>query len=146
MFSEDYLSYVLEKFERALRSAIADLKEAKLGVAVTKVEGVATDRIDPSRAIDNSATLLVFARSLGKPCGLLHYAVHPTVLGPDNLLITRDLVGFAVDRVERALGMKTCLFLNGAAGNVSTRFTRRAQSFQEAERLGSLPGKPMDKP
>ena len=138
VFSEDYLSYVLDKFELALRRALADLKDFKLWVTATRVEGVATDRSDPSREINNSATLLVFTRSASKPCGLLHYAVHPTVLGPDNLLITRDLVGFAVDRVEQALGMETCLFLNGAAGNVSTRFTRKAQSFQEAERLGSL--------
>lgn len=138
VFSEGYLSYVLERFERALRSALASLRGSRLGVTVARVKGVATDRSDPSRAIDNLATLLVFARSGGKPCGLLHYAVHPTVLGPDNLLITRDLVGFAVDRVEQALGMETCQFLNGAAGNVSTRFARRAQSFQEAERLGLL--------
>jgi len=138
VFDEGYLRYVLERFERALHNALAGLRDSKLIVTTARVEGVATDRNDTSREIDNSAALLAFTRSGSKPCGLLHYAVHPTVLGPDNLLMTRDLVGFAVDRVERALGMEACLFLNGAAGNVSTRFTRRAQSFQEAERLGML--------
>lgn len=74
---------------------------------------------------------------------LVNLACHPTVLGPDNLLVSRDWPGFMTDICEeqmRALGVELAftVFLNGAAADVSTRYTRRAQSFDEARRLGSL--------
>jgi hypothetical protein len=49
----------------------------------------------------------------------LNYACHPTVLGPDNLLITADFPGFTVTRVSEQLGGAFAMFLNGAAGNIS---------------------------
>jgi len=74
---------------------------------------------------------------------LVSLACHPTVLGPDNLVVSRDWPGFAVDECEhemRASGTERAfaVFINGAAADVSTRYTRRAQTFDEAARLGRL--------
>lgn len=138
VYEEDYFQHVLGAFEQSAVEAEKNLSNAKMTFSAVKVEGVATDREDPSRKIDDVATLLLFSLERGVRCGVLHYAVHPTVLGPENLLISRDLVGFAVDYIEKALKVETCLFVNGAAGNVSTRFTRKEQSFGEAQRLGIL--------
>ncbi|MEZ0346188.1 MAG: neutral/alkaline non-lysosomal ceramidase N-terminal domain-containing protein [Infirmifilum sp.] len=137
-FSKDYFDYILESFEDAVVQAEKSLSPVRLQMTRSKILGVATDREDPSREIDDIASLIVMSSTHGERCGFLHYAVHPTVLGPDNLYISRDLVGYAADYLEKHLGLKTCLFLNGAAGNVSTRFVRRQQSFGEAERLGTL--------
>ncbi|MEA4884493.1 MAG: neutral/alkaline non-lysosomal ceramidase N-terminal domain-containing protein [Clostridia bacterium] len=78
------------------------------------------------------------ARSVAR---IVSFACHPTVLGPDNLMLTRDLPGFIVDSCEddmRASGVERPfgMFLNGAAADVSTRYTRRSQTFDEAARLG----------
>jgi len=67
----------------------------------------------------------------------MNYAVHPTVLGPENLLISKDLVEYVLSGLYSSLGVQVGLFLNGAAGNISTRFTRKRQTFDEAERLGT---------
>jgi hypothetical protein len=61
------------------------------------------------------------------------------VLGANNLLYSRDLFGAAVDRAEARLGASVVLF-NGAGADVSTRFTRRAQSQDEVARLGTALG------
>jgi hypothetical protein len=48
---------------------------------------------------------------------LVHYGCHPTIMGPPNRLITPDYPGMVRQVVEGATGA-TCLFVQGAAGNV----------------------------
>ena len=59
--------------------------------------------------------------------------VHPTVLGADNTLVSPDLSG----AVRRSLPVWS-LVATGAAGDVSTRRHRRAQTSAEVDRLGAL--------
>jgi hypothetical protein len=47
---------------------------------------------------------------------LVHYACHPTIMGPANRLITPDYPGVVKRVVEEAVGGR-CLFLQGAAGD-----------------------------
>ena len=68
---------------------------------------------------------------------LFNFACHPTVLGHGNRLISADLFGAAQKSAESATGAP-CAFVQGAAGDLSTRFTRRKQSFAEVDRLGTL--------
>lgn len=60
---------------------------------------------------------------------LYNYACHPTVTGPENLMITADFP-YAV---EQSLNYDVVMFVNGNAGNISTRFTRRDSSFEQVE-------------
>ena len=48
---------------------------------------------------------------------IVGYGAHPTIMGPPNQLITPDYPGVVRKVVESATGA-TCLFLQGAAGNV----------------------------
>lgn len=76
---------------------------------------------------------------------LFDYACHPTVLGHANLEYSADYPA-ATRRVVRAAlteadGVETppvVVFLQGAAGDVSTRFTRRGATFAEADRQGAM--------
>lgn len=59
---------------------------------------------------------------------------HPTVLGPENLLASADFTA----GIEARLTCDMAMFLNGAAGDISTRFTRRAQTFDECDRMAAI--------
>lgn len=48
---------------------------------------------------------------------IVHFAAHPTIMGPPNQLITPDYPGVVRRTVEAATGATT-LFLQGAAGNI----------------------------
>jgi len=136
-FDPEYYSQFVETAKESFEecsSTWSELKRAE--VYEVSIRGVATDRNNPSRTIDDRATLILF-RSASGDYAILNYAMHPTVLGPENNLISRDLAGAAVDLVERLLNVKT-LFINGAAANISTRFTRRSRTFEEVYRLGKL--------
>jgi hypothetical protein len=76
---------------------------------------------------------------------LADYACHPTVLGPANLAYSADYPAAARRVLSAGLAATedvetppVVLFLQGAAGDVSTRFTRRSQTFAEANRQGGI--------
>ncbi|HEY8477794.1 MAG TPA: neutral/alkaline non-lysosomal ceramidase N-terminal domain-containing protein [Chloroflexota bacterium] len=52
---------------------------------------------------------------------LVHYSCHPTVMGPENRVVTAEYPGVVKRVVERGLGGH-CLFLQGAAGDVGPRY------------------------
>ena len=111
------------------------LVEVDLSVAHTRLTGVASNRHSPEDFFDDSARVLSM-RHRGDLIGVvLDFACHPTVLGPDNLGWSADLV--AGVRAGLPAGVPL-LFLQGAAGDVSTRFTRREATHQEAHRLGAM--------
>ena len=70
----------------------------------------------------------------GKSVILYNLPCHPTVLSAANLLVSADFAG----GIEELLGADLAVFVNGAAGDISTRFTRRESSFAECERMGKL--------
>ena len=76
----------------------------------------------------------------GQPlAAIVNYACHPTTVGPDNDLLTPDYPGVTRRVVESATGA-TCLFLQGAAGNIGpVRGTSRG-GLGEYRRLGSILG------
>ena len=135
VFREDYYEFFLERAERAFEEA-SSMDPASLSLHLTPVEGVVTDRNDPRRPVDNIARILSF-KTPTKRVLLLNYGVHPTVLGPRNTYISPDFVGYAVRRIREKIGVGGVVFVNSAAANVSTRYTRKAQSYEEAERLGA---------
>jgi len=135
-FREDYYRFFLERAERAFEAA-SSTYPASVSLHEARVRGVGRDRNDPARPVGNIARVLSFNTPAGRIL-LLNYGVHPTVLGPNNLYISSDLVGYAVRHLRRRGGVKGVIFTNSAAANVSTRYTRKAQSFEEAERLGSV--------
>jgi hypothetical protein len=78
----------------------------------------------------------------------INYACHPTVLGPDNLLVTRDFPGFAVAELEDELGEGGfAMFVNGTQGNISMGHSSElsaigiitpGRTFERARELGHL--------
>jgi hypothetical protein len=108
--------------------------------------GVGANRYDPAGPHDSSTGVLTLRDADGAVVAVLaDYACHPTVLGHANLAYSADYPA-AARRVLRAGLAATedvetppvVLFLQGAAGDVSTRFTRRASTFGEADRQGGM--------
>lgn len=135
-FNEDYYQFFLSSFEKSLREAYDRAEKAECIATTLNIQGIATNRNNPSIPIDDKATVLKCSGDRVK-VGVVNYGVHPTVLGPDNLCISRDLVGAAEDLLKMKSGVDF-VFINGAAGDVSTRFTRRNQTYNEVIRLGAL--------
>jgi hypothetical protein len=128
----------------AVASAVWDLTPATLALALGSENSVGRNRRRHDGLVDPTVTVLRAERTGAPPAFLLHYACHPTVLGPDNLMISRDYIGFAVDAVEHGTG-GWVMFANGACGdiNVGHSADRSAlglpipgRTFERAEELG----------
>ncbi|WP_152365701.1 hypothetical protein [Microlunatus speluncae] len=103
------------------------------------VRGVGSNRLRPDGPYDDSAGILVLQRILdGSPAAvIIDHGCHPTVLPAGNLEHSADWPGAARRSIAAELpGHPPVLFLQGVAGDVSTRFVRADQSFAEADRIG----------
>lgn len=64
---------------------------------------------------------------------------HPTVLHEENRLYSADFPGFAASIMPLFEPFVTMpVFLNGAAGDMSTRFYRQSSDFAEVKRIGTI--------
>ncbi|HEY9410672.1 MAG TPA: neutral/alkaline non-lysosomal ceramidase N-terminal domain-containing protein [Jiangellaceae bacterium] len=130
----------LDAMLRAVRDALAGTRAATLSAQAETVRGVATHRREPERAIDDTATLVTVDDSTGRPIAMLwHFACHATVLDAGNTLISPDLPGEVRELLRARAGAAVpTLYLPGAGGDVSTRFTRRGHDPAELDRLARL--------
>ena len=107
------------------------------------ITGIATNRDHPDESTELPLDMLCLYDTdepLAQLAALLaSFPCHPTVMGADNLAISADLPGAYRRQLHTLLGGNTWIALaTGAAGDISTRHMRRAQSFDELERLGGL--------
>lgn len=116
------------------------LQLARLGVGRGAVAGIGLNRNDPeSGLVDNEVVVLSVEDQFGVPLAvLMNHGCHPTVLGYQNLMFSADYPGAARSTLKQVYPNTIFLFSNGASGDVSTRFTRRDQSFGEVNRMGRL--------
>lgn len=131
---------VLAGAEKAAAQAARTLTPAVMGVATSSVHGVASNRNWPQQHVDQTLWSLVIRDARGSVRGVLaNFPCHSTVLGGDNRLLSGDLFGAAAMTTERALSNGAVVALTvGAAGDISTRFTRQAQDFSEVDRIGRI--------
>lgn len=122
-----------------VQEALADRQAVRVAVGVGFAPGVGANRRAPDGPVDSDVVLVRFDSLDGETRALLFsQACHSTVLGPDNRLFSGDLIGLACQTLENGGDTAIALGLTGAAGDVSTRYTRQESTFDEAERLAGL--------
>ena len=125
----EYLNFLADQISLAARNCFSNLLPCDLTIARGSIQNVGTERHDPTLPGDDSLLVLLFHRTDGKKLLLYNYACHPTVTGPENLMITADFP-YAV---ERDLDYDLVIFVNSNAGDISTRFTRQSNGFGQVE-------------
>jgi neutral ceramidase len=130
----EYTAWVKEALITGIERARANLAPARLGVGwgsakatinrrARDEDGTTTLGLNPYGPVDSQIGILRLENSNGKLMALIaNYAMHGTVLGPPNTLITGDAPGIVADYVEEKLGVPM-LYINGAAGNIAPIYT-----------------------
>ena len=105
----------------AAGEAMTRLEPGEFRFGSALVPGIAVNRRDPAGPVDDELTVLGFWReNAAVPSGMLvSFALHPVVLGPSNLLVTRDYVGFVVDELAAAFPGAVPLYACGFAGQIN---------------------------
>lgn len=129
----------LRKLTGAAEWAARNLQPARLRLGRGDLNDLGRNRNDPLAPMDSALTVLRVDAENGYPlAAVLNFGCHPTVLGHANLAISADYPGAARSALHKIYPDTVFLFLNGASGDISTRFTRRGQGFDEVERLGNM--------
>lgn len=137
-YDEKRVQFLTAACLEAVERALANQVPVRLGRGLGRADDVGRNRRDPNGPNDPSLAFVRAVDPLGRPVALVYsFACHPTVLDAHNALYSGDLAGAAAARLEGSLG-GTVLPLTGAAGDISTRFTRRESNAAELGRLANL--------
>ena len=145
-----YMDTLAKGIESAVTNAWNERFDARVGVGIGHVQGVGVNRrSENQKPIDEQVGIIkVTDAEETTRAVLINYACHPTVLGPDNLLVTGDFPAFAVKEIEDHIGPGGfAMFVNGTQGNISMGHSSElsaigvitpGRTFARAEELGRL--------
>jgi hypothetical protein len=96
------------------------LEPARLGAAVGRVEGVSGNRVDRTRAVDDSLAVVRIDRTDGRPlAAVVNFAVHPISVGGVTVEWDAEYIAPLRGAVEGSIPGVECVFLQGCAGDVA---------------------------
>ncbi len=149
--SRQFINTLVDRVVESVEAAQASLAPARLeyscgeaNVGINRREKMPDGHMEigrnPAGPRDRSLQVLsVLGVQDGKEARLatlVNYACHGTVLGPDNLLVSADWIGYMRCSVEAELG-GMALFLQGAAANINPdMYWGDADAFRKAETQG----------
>jgi hypothetical protein len=108
-------------------------------------------RTRDGRPVDEEVAVIRVDDEQGRPrAAVVQYSCHPTVLGPDNLLVSGDFPAATIARIESALGgSAAAMFVNGTQGDISVGHSSEmsaigviapGRTFERAAELGKKLG------
>ncbi|MBX3415908.1 MAG: hypothetical protein KF708_24720 [Pirellulales bacterium] len=148
----EYIDFVCNQAAIALNEALDKLQPAQLKIATGKAEGKIAYNYYAPELYDPRMSVIQAIAPDGKTIGtLVNYAIHPEVLGNRLGVVSPDLVGPLVDKLEADLGGMG-MFMNGAQGGMITADNRilekiadplkakwhDARTWEECLRIGQL--------
>jgi hypothetical protein len=133
-----YRAFLPHAVASSMVCATEDLAPSELAWAEGPVYGVGGGRRRTSSGPQRLS--VVTAQRHGRLAGMvIVHPCHGTVLGPDNLAVSGDIIGAGVEALEAGTGAPgRCAWAQGPAGDISTRRNRRERAQPEVERLGGI--------
>ncbi len=132
--SEAYKTHLCRQAVHCVVEAAAGQEEAKAMAGSVKVTGITRNRRGWDTT-DDVLTALAFSRPDGSPLAtLVNFAVHATVMGPENRLVSGDFPAYLREALEAEQG-GIAIFLNGAEGDsepVASGDFRHAEAYGQA--------------
>ncbi len=132
-----YREFLISKLVEISSFALADLKPAKMGYAVSKAPNISfvrrfkmkdgsfktnpgvnnPDILEPVGEIDDSVNVLRFDREGAETIVLVNFGDHPDVVGGTK--ISGDWPTLTRIQLEKAIDNTKCIFFNGAQGDIN---------------------------
>jgi len=135
----DYVSFFKDNIINTAITATLDPKPAEIAWTTAHAKGVGGNRLSPDGVTDPEVGILAIRDTSSKKIIALStvYSMHPTVLHEDSKLISADFPGYTREYLCKSLGEElTVLYHTGTSGDQSPRHSVKAQTFDEAKRLG----------
>jgi hypothetical protein len=145
----DYIRQLEGAIIQAACAAVRAARPARAAFACADATGIGTNRHDPHGPADHQVPVLVVrdAKTEAALAVMLVCSMHPTVMHEDSRLVSADFPGMCRDYLHAHVTGPECVILHhtGCAGNQSPRHVTRANTFAEAERLGGVLGRAVER-
>jgi hypothetical protein len=133
-----YRAFLPHAVASSMVCAVEDLTPSVLAWAEEPVYGVGGGRRTGDARPQRLSVLTASWEGELRGMVIVH-PCHGTVLGPNNLAVSGDVIGAGVEALEAGTGATgRCAWAQGAAGDISTRGSRRERTPREAQRLGAV--------
>lgn len=130
-----YRDFLVESARKAVSVANQNLEVVEIFYASTLIDGFYSNRNDKNRPCDKSANIFKLLRKDQSVLGVMvNMSCHPTVLGPQNYLISADLFG-AIRSALSDIYHCDVLMMQGAAGDMGNRQYRQGNDQKELFRM-----------
>ena len=139
----NYIDKVCGQAAEAINQALANAKPAGVKIATDEAKGQIAYNYYAEKLYDPRCSVMQFIDADGKAIAtLVNYAIHPEVIGPDQKILSPDLVGPLYDRIAQN-GGGMGIFMNSAQGGMVTADCRGpegkdVQTWDECIRIGNL--------
>ncbi len=139
---DDAVAYAQElesKLIQVINEAAASSQDARIGWSSDSIDMNRNrhSKLEP-KPRDTELGVIRLDDLAGKPIAVIvNYAAHPTMIPADDLRFSADWPGQMMNTVEASLSTN-CVFMQGAAGDLSTRTTEETRGHQ---RFGAAMGK-----
>lgn len=142
IFDERILEFVADRVAGALREAAAALRPVRAGAGAVALPGMNRNRRDGSQPTDEDMTVLRLDTEDGRPyVVLVNYAAHGTIMTADIMQVSGGWPGVMQRTVEELMGDDaTCLYVNGAEGDVAPTGYHGGSRWEMAEQYGRRAG------
>lgn len=144
-----YVAWMEEGILNAAVAAVQNARPAEIGFARANGTGVGTNRHDPAGPADLEVPVVLIrdASTHANLGAMIVCCMHPTVLHEDSMLASGDFPAMARQYLQEHLLGKSCPVLHhtGPAGDQSPRHVTRANTFDEATRIGGVLGQAVAK-
>ncbi|MBM3290618.1 MAG: hypothetical protein FJY92_10745 [Candidatus Hydrogenedentes bacterium] len=136
IFDEKLLVFTADRIAEAIVNADKQYQPVRVGTASVKVEGMNRNRRG-SPLVDDELTVTRFDGADGKPVAVfVNWTAHPTFSGPETMVVTADWPGYLQRNIEGFLPGATCLYANGAEGDIATAGASGPSEFARMEDYG----------
>lgn len=132
----EYFTYVCSRIVESIKGIDMKLTDVTASIAECKIHGYYSKRSDIEAEFDDNAAIIKFMNGEKVVAAMCNFNCHATVLGPDNMLLSTDLIGKVRSILEKELGVIPYTF-TGASGDISNRQFRQGNDFDELDRVGT---------
>lgn len=132
-----YRKLLIDILKENVACCLKKLVEINIQYGKVMINGLYGNRNSNDLISDKGVNIIKFVNDDGTLIGsIVNLSCHSTVLGPNNLNISSDLLGAVRTKLEK-IWNTTILMQLGASGDVSTRQFRYGEDLKELERVSS---------
>ena len=146
ILDQGYDETVFEKIKECLDEAKENLTACEISFKSVLDNEIGKNRVK----VENESSVYLSGMYFWKENndllgGIVSYNCHPTVLSFENQKISSEFPGLALTNLEQKFKKSKFLFVNRAAGDISTRFTRKSQTYEQVKQFGIILAEKLEK-